>query len=57
MIIAHRGGAPHLGENTSMAFEHALTSGADMLEMDVQRTADGHLVVIHDSSVVLGSGV
>jgi glycerophosphoryl diester phosphodiesterase len=56
MIIAHRGGAPHLGENTSAAFDHGVASGADMLEMDVQRTADGHLVVLHDSTVELDGG-
>jgi glycerophosphoryl diester phosphodiesterase len=57
MIIAHRGGAPHLGENTSMAFDSALASGADMLEMDVQRSADGHLVVIHDATVEVSPGI
>lgn len=57
MIIAHRGGAPHLGENSGAAFEFGLNSGADMLEMDVQRSADGHLVVIHDSTVRLGSNI
>ncbi len=57
LIIAHRGGAPHLGENTARAFEHGLNSGADMLEMDVQRSADGHLVVNHDDTVTLRNGL
>lgn len=57
LIIAHRGGAPHLGENSTAAFEFGLNSGADMLEMDVQRSADGHLVVIHDSTVRLRSNI
>lgn len=57
LIIAHRGGAPHLGENTAMAFQYGLTSGADMLEMDVQRSADGHLVVNHDDAVTLRNGL
>ena len=56
LIIAHRGGAPHLGENTARAFEHGIASGADMLEMDVQRSADGHLVVNHDDIVMLRNG-
>jgi glycerophosphoryl diester phosphodiesterase len=56
LIIAHRGGAPHLGENTAAAFEYGLASGADMLELDVQQTADGHLVVLHDSIVLVGGG-
>jgi glycerophosphoryl diester phosphodiesterase len=56
MIIAHRGGAPHLGENTADAFSYGIQAGADMLEMDVQRTADGHLVVVHDAFVQLDHG-
>ncbi len=57
LIIAHRGGAPNLGENSREAFSAGLDSGADMLEMDVQRSADGHLVVIHDNEVAVGDGV
>jgi glycerophosphoryl diester phosphodiesterase len=56
MIIAHRGGAPHLGENTAAAFAYGIGSGADMLEMDVQRTADGNLIVLHDSIVQVPNG-
>jgi glycerophosphoryl diester phosphodiesterase len=56
LIIAHRGGAPHLGENTAAAFQHGIQCGADMLEMDVQRSADGHLVVIHDSTIEISNG-
>lgn len=56
MIIAHRGGAPHLGENTAAAFSHGIESGADMLEMDVRLTADDHLVVLHDARVTLERG-
>jgi glycerophosphoryl diester phosphodiesterase len=57
LIIAHRGGAPHLGENSPDAFAAGLASGADMLEMDVQRAADGSLVVIHDDEIELASGI
>ena len=52
--IAHRGdttlttGWP---ENTLPAFESALAQGGDYVEVDVQTTADGVLVVIHDSTV------
>jgi glycerophosphoryl diester phosphodiesterase len=56
LIIAHRGGSPDLGENTVAAFEAGLRSGADMLEMDVQRSADGHLVVLHDEDMLLPDG-
>jgi glycerophosphoryl diester phosphodiesterase len=56
MVIAHRGawgpaapGAP--AENTLEAFEAAIALGADMIELDVRRTRDGHLVVFHDARV------
>ena len=50
-IIAHRGGAGLWPENTLYAFEHAATMGVDMLDMDVRSSADGVLVLMHDSSV------
>ena len=48
-IIAHRGAAGVRPENTMAAFEKAMEDGADWLELDVQETADGEVVVIHDS--------
>ena len=51
MVIAHRGGAGLWPENTLYAFERARAAGADVLEMDVRSTADGHLVVHHDETV------
>jgi len=51
LVIAHRGGAGLRPENTLLAFEHALSLGADILEFDVRATKDGALVVIHDSAV------
>ena len=49
--IAHRGGANHRPENTLAAFDYAVDLGADMLELDIHRTADDHLVVHHDPTV------
>jgi glycerophosphoryl diester phosphodiesterase len=51
LVIAHRGGAALRPENTLYAFEHARDLGVDVLEMDVQVTADGVLVVLHDSTL------
>lgn len=48
-IIAHRGAAGVRPENTMEAFEKAMEDGADWLELDVQETADGQVLVIHDS--------
>ncbi len=51
-MIAHRGGAALAPENTLAAFASAVEEwGADVLEMDVRRTADGKVAVIHDATV------
>lgn len=47
-IYAHRGASAVAPENTLPAFEKALELGADGIELDVQATADGMLVVLHD---------
>ena len=52
LLIAHRGGALLAPENTLIAFQNAVRLwGADMVEMDVQLTRDGEVVVIHDETV------
>lgn len=51
IVIAHRGGAGLAPENTLVAFEKARAIGADVIELDIQMSKDGHLVVIHDTTV------
>jgi glycerophosphoryl diester phosphodiesterase len=51
IIIAHRGDSAHRPENTLSAFASALELGAEVVEMDVQLSRDGEVVVIHDASV------
>jgi glycerophosphoryl diester phosphodiesterase len=51
LTIAHRGASGDFPENTLAAFAAAIRAGADMCELDVQRTADGALAVIHDDTV------
>lgn len=51
LIFAHQGGNLLRPGNTMAAFEHAVSLGVDGLEMDVHRTADDQLVVIHDARV------
>lgn len=46
--IAHRGASGHAPENTLASFQAAIELGADMIELDLHRSKDGHLVVIHD---------
>lgn len=50
-VIAHRGFSSIAPENTMTAFEKAIEIGADYLELDVHRTKDDSLVVIHDKSI------
>jgi glycerophosphoryl diester phosphodiesterase len=52
LITAHRGAAGAAPENTLAAFERAIADGADFVELDVQETADGQVVVIHDSDLM-----
>ncbi len=51
LVCAHRGRSGVAPENTMAAFEAAIEVGADFLELDVRRTADGEIVCIHDAKV------
>ena len=51
LVIAHRGDSAHRPENTLVSFESALAVGADLIEFDIQRTRDGHVVVLHDGTL------
>lgn len=52
IAIAHRGDPVGHRENTLPAFAAALAQGADMLELDLRRTRDGTIVVLHDQSLL-----
>jgi glycerophosphoryl diester phosphodiesterase len=57
VIMAHRG-SPHLApENTMASIQQAIADGADWVEIDVQETADGEVVVMHDSDFMKLAGV
>ncbi|WP_299088102.1 glycerophosphodiester phosphodiesterase [uncultured Metabacillus sp.] len=51
LIFGHRGSAGNYPENTMCSFIAASAAGADGIELDVQMTKDGELVVIHDETV------
>lgn len=55
-IYAHRGGLLNAPENTLAAFKAAFSEGADAVECDIRRTADGQFVACHDSTVKRISG-
>lgn len=48
LALAHRGDWSEVPENTVAAFRAAARAGADMIELDVRRTADGGVAVVHD---------
>lgn len=50
-IWAHRGSSHSYIENSLAAFDRAVKDGAEGIELDVQRTKDGQLVVYHDENL------
>ncbi|HAM03783.1 MAG TPA: hypothetical protein DCQ30_16395 [Acidimicrobiaceae bacterium] len=50
-VLAHRGRGTNLPDNTLEAFSAALEAGADGVELDVRRSADGRAMVLHDAEV------
>jgi glycerophosphoryl diester phosphodiesterase len=57
VAIGHRGAAGRAPENTLAAVDAAIEDGADLVEIDVQETKDGRVVVIHDSDFMKLAGV
>ena len=57
LLYAHRGAAAEEPENTLASFQRGLSYGADVLEMDLHMTSDGHIVVSHDPSGARLAGV
>lgn len=51
LVIAHRGASADEPENTLRAFALAIAQGAQMIELDLHFSADGHVVVIHDETL------
>lgn len=56
-VMAHRGLSADAPENTLYAFSDAISVGVDFIELDVQQTRDGVLVVMHDSNLKRTTGV
>ncbi|MEU9211444.1 glycerophosphodiester phosphodiesterase family protein [Streptomyces sp. NPDC048415] len=51
VIVSHRGASAYAPENTLAAIDKAADLGFGWVENDVQRTRDGHLVVLHDATL------
>ena len=56
-IIAHRGASASAPENTLASIQRAIDEGTDWVEIDVQESADGEVVVFHDSDFMKLSGL
>jgi glycerophosphoryl diester phosphodiesterase len=56
-ITAHRGASADAPENTLAAVERAIADGADWVEIDVQESSDGVVLVVHDSDLQKLAGV
>ena len=56
-VAAHRGSSKAAPENSMAAFRQAIADGADWVELDVQETADGEVVVFHDSDFMRQAGI
>lgn len=57
LLLAHRGASRERPENTLAAFRRAVELGADGVELDLHRTADGVLVVHHDPTLADGRAI
>lgn len=56
-VIAHRGAALAAPENTLASVRAAIDAGADWVEIDVQESRDGEVIVFHDSDFMKAAGV
>lgn len=51
LVVAHRGDWRFAPENSLQAVEHSIKVGVDIVEVDLQRTADGALIIMHDATL------
>lgn len=51
IVVAHRGDWRYAPENSLPAIDNAIKIGVDVVEIDVQRTKDGHIILMHDKTL------
>lgn len=51
IVVAHRGDWRYAMENSLPAIDNAIEMGVDIVELDIQRTKDGHLILMHDATL------
>ena len=57
LLVGHRGAMDVAPENTLPSFAAGLAGGADLLELDVQLTADQQVILFHDTDLIHKTGV
>lgn len=50
IVVGHRGNSAHAPENTLASAREAFDAGASVVEVDVRRSRDGHIVLLHDGT-------
>ena len=50
-VAGHRGNPQECPQNTMASFKSAMEAGVDMIELDIQMSADGELVIMHNFTV------
>lgn len=51
LVAAHRGHWRYASENSMLAIQNAIDIGVDIVEIDIQRTKDKHLILMHDETI------
>ena len=50
-VVSHRGDWRNAPENSLQAFRNCIEMGVDMIEIDLKKTKDGHLILMHDETI------
>jgi glycerophosphoryl diester phosphodiesterase len=51
MVTAHRGDWRNAPENSLLAFKYAIAMGVDIIELDLNKTKDGVIIIMHDQTI------
>ncbi len=51
LVVAHRGDWRYAPENSLAAIENVIKMGGDIVELDIHKTKDGHLILMHDNTL------
>lgn len=52
LVVSHRGDWRNAPENSLQAFQNCIDMGVDMVELDLKKTKDGELILMHDNTLI-----